>query len=70
MSMVPMRDANAPVVNSLRALVIRHRASLTERVGALSALVLSLSEATGPAAQIAMPRVGAPDRRRQRIDRF
>jgi len=70
MSMVPMRDANAPVVNSLRALVIRHCASLTERVGALSALVLSLSEATGPAAQIAMLRVGAPDRRRQRIDRF
>ena len=49
--MVPMRDA--PVVNSLRALVIRHCASLTERVGTLSALVLSLSEATGPAAQIA-----------------
>ena len=48
--MVPMRDANAPVVNSPRALVIRHWASLTERVGALSALVLSLSEATGPAA--------------------
>jgi len=50
MSMVPIRDVNAPVVNSLRALVIRHCASLTERVGALSALVLSLSEATGPAA--------------------
>jgi HPt (histidine-containing phosphotransfer) domain-containing protein len=51
--MVPTRDANAPVMNSLRSLIIRHRASLAERVGALSALVSSFSDATDPAAQIA-----------------
>ncbi|MGZ8415733.1 MAG: Hpt domain-containing protein [Methyloceanibacter sp.] len=54
--MVSTRDAGVPGVNPLRALVIRHCASLGERVGSLSALASSLADLADPAAQIAESR--------------
>ena len=54
--MVSTRDAGMPATNPLRALVIRHCASLGERVGSLSALASSLADLADPAAQIAESR--------------
>jgi len=54
--MVSTRDASGPAMNPLRALVIRHCATLAERVGALRAIMSSLAEKVDAAPQIAEAR--------------